>query len=751
MNNTSQVDRSPLQSSFFLPLCAFCLTLSFLCYQLNFLRILTAVRMAFGMTSSFFFSAAILGLGVGSMVVVLNKDRIKLALVLPLIPVAMVVSYVVVYLLLRHEILLYQIGTWQHFVSYSFLFMPLISTPFILAGLGLAKLFTLASGSRKMLLSIRAADLLGAAIGGLLPIILLDVMSPLYISLIPLVLGALLALSVLRFNKKHLTYLLVCGVVFVVFTGFYLLTWNDFNTGFISAITFIGQSDSAFERADLAGWSPYHRINYRKEGANIHLYYNSAPITYILKYDQTPPAIEEVSWPFRYAGQRDSTLIIGAGGGKEVRFAQEITGSSKVKAVELDPVVVELVTSVKDHAPYIHNPGVSFVQGEGRHYLSSGKETYDHIVYALIDSPSTISAQSMFKPENYIYTVESFKDAYNRLNDNGLLTVYSLVTYPAHSDDFSEMALKLYRNLSEATGDPDNVAIYDFSDPDNRRRIGSVFLMYQKDGLDMDRLDRYAARAGKLSDIPEFRQKAQLVTPNYDKNPFIYIDRKMPIVLISFLAEILLFAILIIGSLVFVAYKRFGPKLIAGSPIVFVYFFFTGFGFMLLEVVLIHKLVVSFGAPHLSSSVVISTLLIGMGITSLYLGLKKRSSILVKPTRVFALLTGVLIFLPYYIDLLNSFLLYYTLGIRTIITVAMLLPLGLLLGLPFPIGFNFMRKRSPEGVVLAYAIDIFGSVFGIVGALIIPMILGYPVVFGIIFVSYVIILLTQRSFLKVEG
>jgi hypothetical protein len=748
MNNNSQADRPLLQSGLLLPMCAFILTMSFLIYQLNFLRILTAVRMAFGMTSSFFFSAAILGLGVGSMVVVLNKERFKLAVILPLIPVAMVVSYVVIYLLLRHEILLYQIGTWQHFISYSFLFMPLISTPFILAGLALAKLFTLAAGSRKMLLSIRAADLLGAAIGGLLPIILLDVMSPLYISIIPLVLGALLALTALKFNRKHLTYLLVCSAVLLIFTGYYLSTWNDFNTGFISAITFIGQKDSPFERADLAGWSPYHRINYRKEGPNIHLYYNSAPITYILKHDQTPPAIDEVSWPFKYAGHRDSTLVIGAGGGKEVRFAQEITGSSKVKAIELDPVVVDLVNSLKDHAPYIHNPGVSFVQGEGRHYLSSGNETYDHIVYALIDSPSTISAQSMFKPENYIYTVESFKDAYRRLNDDGLLTVYSLVTYPPDSDDFSEMALKLYRNLSEATGDPDNVAIYDFSDPDNRRRTGSVFLLYQKGGLDMDRLDGYAARSGKISDIPEFRQQAQFVTPNYDKNPFIYIDRKMPTILISFLAEILLFAVLIIGSLVYVAYKRFGPKLIAGSPVVFVYFFFTGFGFMLLEVVLIHKLVVSFGAPHLSSSVVISTLLIGMGMTSLYLGLKKQSSILVKPTRVFALMAGILIFLPYYVDLLNGFLLHYTLGVRTIITIAMLLPVGLLLGLPFPVGFNFMRKRSPEGVVLAYAIDIFGSVFGIVGALVIPMIMGYPFVFGIIVVSYIIILVTQRSFLS---
>ncbi|HPQ41948.1 MAG TPA: hypothetical protein PLV45_16385, partial [bacterium] len=273
------------------PLCAFFITLSFICFELNFLRIVTAVRMAFGLTSSFFFSAAILGLGVGSMVVVLNKERIRLSVVLPLIPLCMAFSYVAVYLLLKNDILLYQIGTWQHFLSYSFLFMPLISTPFILAGLAIAKLFTLASESRGLLLATWGGDLIGSAFGGLIPILFLGILSPLQISLIPLIFGLALALFVIRFTARHMAFLVTCCLLLAGLTGYYISVWDDFNTGFINPIFMLGQSKGS-ERANLAGWSPYHRINYRPDGANIHLYYNSAPITYVLKYDENPKAIE---------------------------------------------------------------------------------------------------------------------------------------------------------------------------------------------------------------------------------------------------------------------------------------------------------------------------------------------------------------------------------------------------------------------------------------------------------------------------
>ncbi|HPQ41156.1 MAG TPA: hypothetical protein PLV45_12360, partial [bacterium] len=441
-------------------------------------------------------------------------------------------------------------------------------------------------------------------------------------------------------------------------------------------------------------------------------------------------------------------LIIGAGGGKEVRFARNLTQSDRVTAVELDPVVVDLVTSLEEHAPYIHAPGVQFIQGEGRHFLTTSEEQFDHIVYALIDSPSTIAAQSMFKPENYIYTVESFRDAVHRLTDDGQLTIYSLVTYPPDSDDFSEMALKLYRNLLEATGEPDKIAMYDFSDPSDRKRTGSVFLIYQKNGLDLTRLDGYADASGRLTADPAFREAAARVTPNHDSNPFIYIKRGLPLIMASFLGEILIFAVLLIGGLVWTAFRKFGTKLTGGRPQKFSYFFLTGFGFMLLEVVLIHKLVVSFGAPHLSTSVIITTLLVGMGVTSLILGLKKHSKILESPVPTFILLLFALAVLPFYVQLLNGFLMNYSLGMRTAITIVMLFPLGMLLGLPFPVGFNRMRRQSPEGVVLAYAMDTLGSIFGTVCALIVPMIFGYPVVFTIILLDYVLMVFAYRKFLS---
>jgi len=206
--------------------------------------------------------------------------------------------------------------------------------------------------------------------------------------------------------------------------------------------------------------------------------------------------------------------------------------------------------------------------------------------------------------------------------------------------------------------------------------------------------------------------------------------------------------VVLIGGLVWIAFRKFGPKLTGGTPWKFSYFFLTGFGFMLLEVVLIHKLVVSFGAPHLSTSVMITTLLVGMGVTSLLLGLKKHSKILERPIPAYIVLLFALAILPFYVKLLNGFLMNYSMGLRTTITIVMLFPLGLLLGLPFPVGFNRMRHHSPEGVVLAYAMDTLGSIFGTVCALIVPMIFGYPVVFSVILIDYILMVFAYRKFLK---
>ncbi len=728
------------EENFRLPFYVFLLTASFICFELNFLRIITGIRMAFGLTSSFFFSGAILGLGFGSMMVVLYRKKIKLSVILPMIPLSMMLSYVLVYLLLKYRVLLYTIGSWKHFLSYSFLFMPLITIPFILSGLAIAKIFSRSAESGRKLLSVWAFDLIGSALGGLLPILLLDLFDPLVISTAPIIFGIFLVGYRFFHKQARPVWHLICLSLTVLLTVFYFVTWDDLNRGFISAISLAGGPGSArFEKASLAGWSPYHRINYKDRGESTYIYYNSAPITYILKEGNKSFFDQKVTWPFRYAKPGGSTLIIGAGGGKEVYFAQELTDSERITAVELDPEVVGLVRGLKDYAPYIHRENTDYFAGEGRHYLKTSEKKYDLIVYALIDSPTTIAAQSIFKPENYIYTVESFRDAYELLMPDGMIAVYALVTNPSDPQEYSRMVMKLYKNMVTATGQPDKTAVFDFTKPEHRRGTGTIHLLYHNSGIDRQRLLSIIPPHTVLTDREDFIAQAKEVEPNYDSNPFIYIREGLPRILGFFLGEIMVFAVLIIGIPIIIAFRRLKSDLVSGNKVKLLYFFCTGFGFMLLEVVLIHKLVVSFGAPHISSSVIITTLLVGMGITSLYMATRKTETVPRRPAAAFGALIIVMFVLPFYLKVLNSFLLDFSLLMRTGITILMLFPVGLILGVPFPSGLNKMRFQSREGVVLAYALDALGSVTGTVSAIILPMLFGYPAVFLIVTFNYIVI------------
>jgi hypothetical protein len=70
----------------------------------------------------------------------------------------------------------------------------------------------------------------------------------------------------------------------------------------------------------------------------------------------------------------------------------------------------------------------------------------------------------------------------------------------------------------------------------------------------------------------------------------------------------------------------------------------------------------------------------------------------------------------------------FALAWRVAVSIALLAPVGLLLGMPFPIGLRLLGEEESLLVPWAWAVNAFFTVIGSVSAMILGMILGFTAV-----------------------
>lgn len=121
-------------------------------------------------------------------------------------------------------------------------------------------------------------------------------------------------------------------------------------------------------------------------------------------------------------------LILGAGTGNDVNIALH-NGAQQIVAVEIDPVIVGLGRRLNTSRPY-DNPRVSVVVDDARHYLWNCNRTFDLVIFGTLDSQALLSGHANLRLENYVYTVESFRDVKRVLGQDGMFAAYYSVLKP---------------------------------------------------------------------------------------------------------------------------------------------------------------------------------------------------------------------------------------------------------------------------------------------------------------------------------
>jgi SAM-dependent methyltransferase len=191
-------------------------------------------------------------------------------------------------------------------------------------------------------------------------------------------------------------------------------------------------------------WSPYYRVDVNKSPANrmnvrgYDIRVNYDP--YQRMADCTPSALAELQeaerkqWteynemPFCITNkQRPDVLILGAGTGTDVASALRC-GAEHIDAVELDPFIYNLAKQMHPEHPY-DSPKVTMHIMDARTYLQNCSRKYDVILFALLDSHTSFSSLSSLRTDNYIFTVESFRQASQLLKPTGYIAV-SFVNRP---------------------------------------------------------------------------------------------------------------------------------------------------------------------------------------------------------------------------------------------------------------------------------------------------------------------------------
>lgn len=151
-----------------------------------------------------------------------------------------------------------------------------------------------------------------------------------------------------------------------------------------------------------------------------------------------------------------------------------------------------------------------------------------------------------------------------------------------------------------------------------------------------------------------------------------------------------------LAALLCFRFKKYGKPLI--EQILFCGF--TGFGFMLAEIVLMQKFQRFIGSPMYSMIIILGGLLFFSGIGSFVSNYMSRK---VKIIAV-SMIPVLLLFNVFFLDEIFSALAASGFNTKLILSLVMIIPVALLIGIPFPNALEVIKKKTSPG----YAILLFG-------------------------------------------
>tara|TARA_Y100000590_G_C15715703_1_gene1011800 strand:- start:147 stop:2531 length:2385 start_codon:yes stop_codon:yes gene_type:complete len=439
---------------------------------------------------------------------------------------------------------------------------------------------------------------------------------------------------------------------------------------------------------ELVIYSPYQKLTLRSHNSgipqirtndkyfqNIHNLNKKIALTVNTNRPDTLSYLEEVgqfyALPYYFQKNPNNVLVLASGTGNDVAAALA-NNAKHIDAVEIDPVIQKMGELVHPQSPY-SSEKVSIFVDDARSFLKKTKTKYDLIVYGLLDAHTLLSGKSGgIRLDSYIYTTEAFREAREKLNENGLICL-SFATLSPH------LGKKLYLMLKEGF-DGHAPTVYLTHDG------GHTFLIGYKN------IDNLINEYTTYQNVTTTIDNSQLYTDKTTDNwPFFYMPKKVyPITYLLMIVLIILISTFYVRNLSGMSLNHFSFPC-----------FFLGAGFMLIETKGITELSLYYGNTWIVVGIVISTILIMAFLANLILlKIQTPSNYLIYGSLFMSLILGIIftyirseLSIPFYLD-------------KIIGTILLTIPL-------FYSGFAFSYElKNSTSVMVALSSNILGAIVG---------------------------------------
>jgi predicted membrane-bound spermidine synthase len=476
-------------------------------------------------------------------------------------------------------------------------------------------------------------------------------------------------------------------------------------------------------------------------------------------------------------------LIIGPGGGIDVLVAR-IYGQKQITAVEVNPIIAHDVMQSEPFRSYSANlygrPDVRLVVDEGRSFIRHSPKQYDIIQATMVDTWAATAAGAFALAENNLYTVEAFEDYIRHLAPGGVL---SMTRWYFEPPDQLMRIIAITRVAMKNLGIADarrHFILVRRVDPTSKV---AATLLFKKDGFsdaETMRVETAARAAGLfvvysphtnaapaaiagLIESPDpsdvWTRLSMNVAPTTDNSPFFFNTvrlarlgdalrgddefRKTNLGMYVLMALLVISAVMvllfIIGPLIFTQRQA-----LQGEPRRFAwlaYFAALGAGFILVEVAMIQKFILFLGHPVYALTVVLFSLLLFSGIGSF---ITRR----IGDAALLRVLAAVAVLIAIYIVVLPPVLyglVHLQRPLRIALTVVLIAPLAIVMGMPMPMGIRIASQRAPAVIPWAWGLNGATSVLGSVMALALALMTGFSQVLAVGAAFYLLAIAAARS------
>jgi hypothetical protein len=703
----------------------FLITLSGLIFEIGLTRIYSATiwyHFAFIAVS-----VALLGWGLGGVVLHLLRKRVT--------PTTEKAAFLAVLYAATILVCLWLIGQFPFRLERLPLYFIAPLLPFLLAGMVLSMIFHM---RRDTAGSLYFADLLGAALGSLAVTFLLEEFG----SETTLVLATILPLCAAAFLSRRYRMLAIAGGVVVVAAGLSNERIGLFQVrpGALKAMQ-RHMEETPGTRVTQTGWNAYSRID-AVEGfpaPNLaRLYIDSDAWTNAQRWDGQIDSIRHVQgWyralPFRFAS-RPETLVIGPGGGSDVIVALG-SGSRKVTVVELNPLMIQFVRNYGERGGNLYDrPDVEVIYSEGRNFISRTDRKFDVIFLGFVDTWASVASGGLSLSENYLYTTQALRAYYDHLTDDGVIAILrwgvdiprlvSNAVSVLGVDEASRRVVALLEKRS-APDEPAQMIFMLRKQPFTEAQTAEIMgwelanpVIVPGRQVNPPYADLFSGRKTLDQVVAEAPSR---VDPVFDDSPFYFAMERpwgLPRRMMDGLSALV---VPVLGLLViFVVFGKPRGERVAPYAASIIYFACLGAGFIAVELTLLQNLTLLLGHPIFTLSILLFTILAAGGFGS---ALSRRVPAVWACLFVALLGTIAAFTLPWIVP---AFL-PLELTSRVAIAVALIVPFGLVMGMPFPNGLRQTGQGALPPPPFYWGLNGVMSVIGSVGTVIVALVFGFQV------------------------